>query len=322
MLPAGFTSRPPTIDDVEAVVHVENSRALHDIGAADTTVARLRMFWEGPEFDLAGDAVVVLNPDGQVIAYADFGEYEPYVVHEVEITIMPGYEGCGIEEFLFDWVSARAQRVVFKAPAGERVAVQVNVWSTNIALQQRYLASGFQQVRVWHRMQIDMDVPPPAPVWPAEISVRTFDPGEVDAVHAAWEDAQADEWGHGSLTDEEFRFYFVEREEGFDPTLWFLAIDDTTDDIIGYTICRWERPGEPEAGQVRYVAVRRPFRRRGIARALLLHTFREFFQRGKPRVSLTVDSTSLTGADRLYTNAGMRPVQSSLVFEREIRAAR
>jgi mycothiol synthase len=322
MLPAGFTSRVPTLDDIDAVVHVENQRSLRDVGTADNTVDRLRMFWEEPDRNLQTDNLVVLDPGGRIVAAVDYSDYEPYTVSDFTFAVLPEHENQGIEEFLLDWVAQRAELTVPKVSSGTRAVVETSVWATNDDVQQRLRGAGYSQCRVYHRMQIDMVEAPPAPEWPGGISVRTFQPDEVDAVHAAWEDAQSDEWGHSSLSDEEFRYYFVEREANFDPTLWFLAIDDATGEIIGYTLCRWERPGEPEVGHVRYVAVRRPYRRRGIAHALLLHTFGEFYRRGKRKVSLGVDSTSRTGADRLYIRAGMKPIQSSIIFERVIREAR
>ena len=97
--------------------------------------------------------------------------------------------------------------------------------------------------------------------------------------------------------------------------------DDASGEIAGYTICRWERPGEPEVGHLRDLGVRRPWRRRGIAASLLGHSFAEFQRLGKRKVSLGVDSTSLTGADRLYERAGMRAIQRSLIYEKELRPA-
>ena len=51
--------------------------------------------------------------------------------------------------------------------------------------------------------------------------------------------------------------------------------------------------------------MRRPWRRRGLGRALLLHAFAEFRERGLPRAGLSVDSASPTGAHRLYEQVGM-----------------
>ncbi len=72
-------------------------------------------------------------------------------------------------------------------------------------------------------------------------------------------------------------------------------------------------------GYVHTLGVRRPWRRRGIALALLHHSFGEFFNRGKSKVSLHVDAKSLTGATRLYEKAGMHVDRLSHNYEKELR---
>jgi GNAT superfamily N-acetyltransferase len=309
------------MDDLEAAVDLTNLRSIHDIGEGDMTVARMRMFWTEPERTIDTDNWCITDATGHLVAYADYSEYAPFAESGFDYAVLPDHTGLGLEQAIFDIAEARARQSLHKAPPGEKVTLQTHIWSTNLADQALLAEHGYEHVRVWNRMLIEMTAPPPEPTWPAGISVRTLQPGELDAVHAAWEDAQRDEHGFSSLTPEEFRRYLAEEEENFDPTLWFLAIDDATGTIAGYTLSRWERPGEPQSGHIRYVAVRRPYRRRGIGHALLLHTFGEFYRRGKHRVGLAVDSTSLTGADRLYERAGMHAAQRALVFAKTLREA-
>jgi len=65
--------------------------------------------------------------------------------------------------------------------------------------------------------------------------------------------------------------------------------------------------------------VRRPWRRKGLGLALLLHSFGEFYRRGRRRVGLGVDAQSLTGATRLYEKAGMRVARVYNTYEKELR---
>jgi GNAT superfamily N-acetyltransferase len=318
-LPDGYTLRNAELGDVEIAVEITNARSVHDIGEGDMTVARMRMFWTEAERNLATDNWFVCDSEGTPVAYFDYTEYDPYTVNEFDYAVLPEHCGIGIEEFIYAVAEERARKAIDKAPPGTQIMLETRVWASNQADQSRLEASGFALGRVWNRMLIEMDALPPEPIWPDGISVRTFQPHEIDTVHAAWEDAQRDEYGFSSLTPEEFRRYLMDEEENFDPTLWFLAIDDATSEIAGYTLCRWERPGEPQTGHIRYVAVRRQYRRRGLGQALLLHTFREFYRRGKRRVGLGVDATSLTGADRLYERAGMRPTHQMLVYEKTLR---
>lgn len=321
-LPPGYVVRPAVMDDIPEVVEIENRRARHDIGEGDMTVARLRMFWEEPGRDIARDTRVVVDDHGRVVACADVYEEEPFDAHELAFVVDPDHSGKGIENWVIGWGIQRACASLAKAPTTGQVTLETQVWATNVENQKRLRAAGFEQSRVWNRMIVEMDAPPEEDGIPSGIAIRAFQRDEVDRVHEAWEDAQRDEWGFSSLTPEEFRYFLVEQEEDFDPSLWFLAIDDASGEIAGYCLCRWERPGVAEAGQVRYLGVRRQHRRRGIGAALLRHAFAEFYQRGRRAVSLNVDSSSLTGAERVYERAGMRIAAQAIVFEKVLRENR
>ena len=99
----------------------------------------------------------------------------------------------------------------------------------------------------------------------------------------------------------------------FDPSLWFLAMDG--EQIAGVVLCAHH----PDAGWVNTVGVRRPWRKRGLAMALLLHAFGEMYRRGERKISLGVDAQSLTGATRLYERAGMHPALEAAVYQKELR---
>jgi mycothiol synthase len=78
-------------------------------------------------------------------------------------------------------------------------------------------------------------------------------------------------------------------------------------------------PEDPDLGYVNTLGVVRPWRRRGIGLALLHHAFGELGGRGKKRVGLGVDGSSLTGAVRLYEQAGMHVERRRILYEKELR---
>jgi ribosomal protein S18 acetylase RimI-like enzyme len=53
--------------------------------------------------------------------------------------------------------------------------------------------------------------------------------------------------------------------------------------------------------------------------ALLLHSFGEFHRRGFKKAGLGVDASNLTGALRLYQNAGMYVKRQFDRYEKELR---
>jgi ribosomal protein S18 acetylase RimI-like enzyme len=75
-------------------------------------------------------------------------------------------------------------------------------------------------------------------------------------------------------------------------------------------------------GWVGTLGVRREWRKCGIGMALLRHSFNEFYRRGKRKVGLGVDAQNLTGALRLYENAGMHVHQAFDQYEKELRPGR
>ena len=99
----------------------------------------------------------------------------------------------------------------------------------------------------------------------------------------------------------------------FDPTLWLPAW--TGDRLVGASL-NMDEDGE---AWVQTLGVLREARGRGLGRALLLESFRMFHRRGRRHVLLGVDSENLTGATRLYENAGMSIDRQWDHWERELR---
>ena len=91
------------------------------------------------------------------------------------------------------------------------------------------------------------------------------------------------------------------------------------DDVAGMALCAPTLGDDPDMGFVETLGVRHPWRRRGLALALLHHSFGEFHRRGHKRVSLGVDAGSLTGATRLCEKAGMHTERQIATYEMELR---
>jgi mycothiol synthase len=66
------------------------------------------------------------------------------------------------------------------------------------------------------------------------------------------------------------------------------------------------------------LGVKRDYRKHGIGKALLLHTFGVAYQHNQKTILLYVDSDSLTNANRLYQEVGMRPHSQTAVYMREL----
>ena len=313
-LPEGYEVRRPTMDDVEAVSDLLNVCDIAEYGEPDITLDDLRTEWQAPTFHLDSDAWMIIAPGGKLVGYADMGQRQHAKIYTF-VRVLPAYAGQGIGEHLLQLAEAWGCRHM--AEADPQVRVTLNSWASfnNEVAQQRLERAGYKVIRRHWRMEIDMEAAPPKAEWPEGVTVRTFQPGMERQVFEMIDTAFQDHWGHMPGNFEEWRHWTIERET-FDPTLWFLAFEG--EQIAGGSLCTTFM----DIGWVDTLAVLRPWRRKGLGMALLLHSFGEFYRRGRRKVGLGVDSQNLTGAARLYERAGMHVARQYISYQKELRAGK
>jgi ribosomal protein S18 acetylase RimI-like enzyme len=222
---------------------------------------------------------------------------------------------------MLEWAESHAREASERSPEGARVTMQGDAVSSYAPANELLEGYGMTLMRHFWRMEIELDEPPPVSTLPEGIRIITFaEMPDGLAVYRVDVEAFADHFGHVPQEEESgykrFRHFTIEDDE-FDPTLWFLAMDG--DEIAGISLC-WHKDNEdPDMGWVSTLGVRRPWRRQGLALALLYHSFGEFYRRGKPRAGLGVDAASLTGATRLYEKAGMHVSRQFDAYEKVLR---
>ena len=300
--------RAPTLADVPQIAAVMNELSLQLHGSGEVSEAELRLWFDAPDFDPETDALVAEADDGSIAAYGDVSDpSDEGRLIWLDVSIRPG-AGEGTGSTLLDELELRA--LAHLAPDGR---LKAYVPDQDTVLAGLLEARGYRVVRRSFRMEADLASEPPAPEWPEGIAVRTFRPGEDDrGVYEVQEETFADQLDHERLSYDEWRHWTF--GQTFDPELLFLAEDG--DELAGIVIARPERGGDETLGWISVLGVRRPWRHRGLGRALLLHAFRELRTRGKPRAGLGVDGSNPTGAVQLYRRAGMTVVRRYDHWER------
>lgn len=165
---------------------------------------------------------------------------------------------------------------------------------------------GYTDVRRFYDMAIVLTERPETDA----AEVETFCTEDAEAFYEALDAAFQDHWEHHSNGFEPW----WERQSSnpnFDPSLWFLIRADG--ELAAVARNEANRNG---GGYVGALGVRREFRGRGYAKALLYRTFAEFWDRGLPRVTLGVDATNPTGATHLYESVGMHVEAENVVYEK------
>lgn len=293
------------------------------IGANDFTPESVRNDWETPNFDLKDSTKAIFSSEGKLVGICELWDLDELpVLPWVWGNVHPEVEGRGLGTYLLNWAEPQAQRVVARVPEKARVTMLSGTYNGYQPAHQLLTDWGMQPTRYFWRMVIDLSEPPEQPAWPSGIELRPYrHEQDAELFYRAEDEAFQDHWGYVAESFERgyerWRHHALGHAE-FDPALWSIAWDGA--EIAGVIRSRPKADDDPEMGWVSVLAVRKPWRKRGLGLALLQHSFVEFSERGKARVGLGVDAANLTGATRLYEKAGMRASRQFDVYDKELRA--
>jgi len=291
--------RPATHADLEALAKLLAADEEHFSGRPSRLgVADVRE-WVSLA-DLARDSWLFERNDELCAAGFAFRRPESDVFVAVGAVSAP-WKGRGIGSEL-------AARVEASALEHGAARIHQNAYERDGGAESLFSGRGYRKVRRFYDMAIELDARPAAP----EVPVETMRAGEERAFHATLEDAFRDHWEHHSWTFDDW-WARQSRSSTFDPTLWFVVRDGV--EIVAAAKNEANRYG---GGYVGAIGVRRPWRGRGYAKALLCHTFGEFYDRGLRRVTLGVDAENPTGATQLYERVGMHVELEFAVYEKRL----
>jgi mycothiol synthase len=285
--------RPPEEADAASVLQVIVARDVADLGVPDFTLDDLRADWATPGLKLEDDVRVAAGPGGEIHGYAILlGDDAVVIVH-------PEAEGAGTGTVLRRWAEARASE------RGTSVLRQF-AYGANDGARRLLRDAGYEPAQHYFRLRADLSEVPP----PADVPLRTFEPGDDIAVHALIEEAFTEIEGNTPQTLVEWRAKGIDKA-GHDPALWLLAEDEG---VVGAALGeRWENG----TGYVAELAVARRARGRGLGRALLLGLFDAFRGAGLAHAELSVHGRN-RGALALYESVGMRTTWEAERWEKAL----
>jgi ribosomal protein S18 acetylase RimI-like enzyme len=290
--------RRPTAADAPGVTELIAAMDIHFVGAPELTEEDLHDEWNDLELDR--DAWL-FELDGELAGYS--------VLHTGAHVFADGYVhprhfGRGVGTRIVELTEEEARSRKLQAIRNAVLAADVHA---RALLESR----GYRALRHFYRMAIELDGPPPPAEWPPGLRAEPVDyEHEAEAFHATLDEAFAEEFGHEPESGIDWR---ARRERrSFDPTLWFVVKEG--DEVAAALLCA-ERFG---SGWIASIGVRKPWRRRGLGFALLLHGFDQLYARGQHRIALGVDAENPTGATRLYERAGMHQAFEAVVYEKPL----
>lgn len=310
----GIQIRPATASDLPAVVSLAALYGIAIIGEPDTDESDFADAWNNPRTRLSDDVWVATGTDGDVVAYEHCVDPAGNGRLEIEGFVHPDWKGRGIGTILLDRAAQRAHELADGLPRSTRRFVRVGTFEKDASAPSLMESAGFARVRYFRRMTIRLGEAPASLAPPDGTRIAPLTPNDsLEPVHAACDEIFRDHWGNTPIA---YDAWVTLRTGGerFDRSLWFVARTPERE-LAGISLCTTC----PDMGWVATLGVRRPYRGRGLAKALLRHSFAELHRRGVRRIGLGVDAESLTGATKLYESVGMRADVTVSVWELELK---
>ena len=313
-------------DDLEplATMHNRGSKA-DEIDERESPDDWEAWFAHPSGFDPLADCLVG-EVDGAIVAYAQTrastdndGGRNYSCGGEVD----PAYRGRGIgRAVLRHNIRHQRDRARREAGPGESAGTSIDrrleSWAfESQARRVRLLESeGFTVVRWFFEMlRPSLDDIADMPM-PDGLEIRPVLPEHHRAIWAADIEAFRDHWGASEESEEAFDRFFGPPD--FRPELWRVAWDG--EEVAGVVMNRILRAFNEQTGERRGllagVSVRRPWRRRGLARALVAESLRAFRDAGMTSAVLGVDAENPTGALGVYESNGFAVHRRGMNFRR------
>jgi GNAT superfamily N-acetyltransferase len=314
-----FVFRPATWDDLDGFYRLYGAEHIESYGSFGMAKEECAAEWAYPNFDLAQHTQYAFTPEGRMLAYGELRVWRDVPVRPILYAYVDAdYRGQGIGTQITQWAIKQAE--VFLPHVPEEARVVLGAFSNRANGQRLLEDQGFVCTRQSHIMGIDLHDALPQPEFPPEFRLLTM------AEHPLLEDFvrvyQATFRDHRGAVEESLdaavaRWETILKSGAFRPEHFVLVKEGDADAAV---LMLSERSDEDaDKAWVQTIGTMPNYRRRGLATQLLYLAFQFGRDMGKARVGLSVDASSLTGAEKLYAKVGMTVDMVYNAYELEIR---
>lgn len=263
----------------------------------------------------------VAEVDGKVVAWTRVLHKQelggPRVMRHGEL-VHPEWRDLGLGAALMDLAEARAKQIHSNQGSELEGELELGISEGARSMRQRAQSRGYKPVRRFFEMVRDLKRPVPDLPLPEGFEIRPVRAEHIRPIWEAMSEAFEDHWGHPEHTEDHYT-QFVE-DPLQDPDLWQVAWHG---DQIAGMVLNFIDPRENEEldrlrGYTEDISVRRPFRRRGLAKALLTRSMRLLQEHGLEEAGLSVDSEHEKNALNLYRGLGFKVVRETTVYRKPL----
>jgi Acetyltransferases len=272
--------------------------------------------------DTATD-VVMVEVNGELVGYKR-------VMWEVELDgtrtythfgfLLPEWRGKGIGTALVRHSEARLREIASAHPDTGPRWFSSWAWDATPTMHDVLLHEEYTPVRYGYNMvRPDLENIPDLPL-PKGLEMRPVRTEDLRAVWEAEVEAFRDHWGAAEPVEGDFERWQLDMP--FQPEYWQVAWDVATNELAGMVRTfideNANRENNHKRGYTENISVRRQYRRRGLARALMARSFQLQKELGMTETALSVDAQNPNGALQLYEDMGFRVTQTETSYRKAL----
>ncbi len=264
--------------------------------------------------------VLIVDVAGSIVGYARCSWYREIRgdrIYEAICFLDPDWRRRGLGRAMLAAIEGRIREIAAGHPSDGGRLLQAEANDVATGREALLRSAGFSPVRHSFTMiRPTLDDQPNAPL-PEGLEIREVRPEHMRAIWEADQEAFRDHWGSGQGTEVDYQLFLTDPTQG-DTTLWRVAWDgdQVAGQVRSFINAEENHRFGRRRGWVENISIRRPWRHRGLARALMAASFPLLRARGMTEGALTVDTENLSGALRVYESVGFRPTDRSTTYRR------
>lgn len=249
-------------------------------------------------------------------------EYEGRYIYMLYGVVYPDWRRKGLGTAVQAWLEGRALEI--SAGHDPEKPKFIDTWSADTQPgKERLLRKfGFEDERYFFDMTSVLSQPFPEAPLPDGLEVRPVEPRHYRPIWEAMNEAFRDHWGHVEGTEEDYQQWIkrIEERPTHDPSLWKVAWDG---DQVAGMVLNFINEEENQAlkrkwGWTDPICVRRPWRRQGLARALIVESMELLRDKGYETAALGVDTQNPNGALDLYQSCGYQILKKWTAYRKPL----